>query len=296
MRCHNSYSPGSFTSLAFALAMLVASGACAGSSVAKGTGEADTVDEGGSDDDADDEDAHDDDSDDGPPTSAGDAEDTDTDSSDDETASDDASSSGAGDEDTTAADDTTSTADDAGTTDDGESSDAEDATTDDSGEPGTVDLSGFIVLQTASEREIVIPDGTIVPVGGAIIIGRDASLGQFEDFWGVTLDDVVYIDGIDSFPNCNGDETFSLLTPLRTVVDGPTPALVISTGIERTDASAPASDADAWTSSAVPNTDATPGSGLADGGQTGVPYIAEIVDATGAGNYPYEFVEIRVAP
>ena len=39
-----------------------------------------------------------------------------------------------------------------------------------------------------------------------------------------------------------------------------------------------------------------PWQGLAAGGQTGVPYIAEIVDATGAGNFPYEFVEIRVAP
>jgi len=282
------------SSLPFAsLALALASTACAGGSMTGGTGKADTVDEGGSDDEGDDE------GDDDTPTSA------DDDSADTQSDADDGSSDSA-DDDTTAAataDDDTSTGDpsatddDVGTSDDGEAeSDSEAATTDDSGEPGTVDLSGFIVLQTASEREIVIPDGTIVPVGGAIVIGRDASVGQFEDFWGVTLDDVVYIDGLDLFPACNGDETFTLLTPLRTLVDGPTPPLVISTGLARTDASAAASDDAAWSSSATPNADATPGSGLADGGQTGVPYIAEIVDATGAGNFPFEFVEIRIAP
>ena len=272
--------------------------------MARGTGEADTIEEGDSEGDGSDDDGDED----GAPTSADDADGDDdsaeTQSSADESPSDaDDESSGAEDDSTSAAtaDDESTTdpsaTDDTGATDtDVSTTDAEDATTDDSGEPDTVDLSGFVLLQTASEREIVIPDGTIVPVGGAIVIGRDASLGQFEDFWSVTLDDVVYIDGGDIFPACNGDETFSLLTPLRTVVDGPTPPLVLSTGIQRTDATADASEAAAWTESATPNTDATPGTGLADGGRTGVPYIAEIVDATGAGNYLYEFVEIRVAP
>jgi hypothetical protein len=284
------------------IALALASSACAGATMLVDTSDADTVDEGGSDDD-DDGDDDDGDDDDSSPTSADDDGDDDTQTGADADPSDDgdagSSDDGEGDETSSAASadattDASTTLDDAGTTGGGEATSGESSS--DGGEPGMVDLSGFILLQTDSAREITIPDGTIVPVGGAILIGRDASLGQFEDFWGVTLDDAVYIDGGDVFPACNGDETFSLLTPLRTVVDGPTPALVLSTSIERTDASADASEAAAWTSSATPNTDATPGTGLADGGDTGVPYIAEIVDATGPGNFPFEFVEIRVAP
>ena len=255
-----------------------------------GTGEADTIDDGDTeaDDDGDDDDADDDDGDSEADDDAGDTE-----------ADDDAGSTdGHGDttslpleessSDATAEDDSTGTAE--------ESSDDGGESSSDSGEPGVVDLSGFIVVQTDSEREITIPDDTIIPVGGALVIGRNATLGEFEDFWGVTLgDDVVYIDGVDLFPACNGDETFSLMTPLRTVVDGPTPALTISTLLERTAASAPADDEGAWVSSALPNTDASPGTGVAAGGDTGVPFISEIVDATGAGNFSYEFVEIRVA-
>jgi hypothetical protein len=259
-----------------------------------GTGEADTIDDGDTE--------ADDDGDDESPTEADDDDDDDDDADDDagDAPSDDDAGSTDGEGDTTslpleesssdasAEDDSTGTAEES-TDDAGESSS-------DSGEPGVVDLSGFILVQTDSAREITIPDDTIVPVGGALVIGRNATLGEFEDFWGVTLgDDVVYIDGVDVFPACNGDETFSLMTPLRTVVDGPTPALTISTLLERTDASAPADDEGAWVSSALPNTDGTPGTGIAAGGDTGVPFISEIVDATGAGNFSYEFVEIRIA-
>ena len=96
------------------------------------------------------------------------------------------------------------------------------------------------VLQLLDE---VSPEAKQIGAVNTVVIGRDAMLGEFEDFWSVTLgDDIVYVDGGDLFPTCNGDETYTLLTPLRTVVDGPTPALVVSTSIERTDASMPASD------------------------------------------------------
>lgn len=251
------------------------------------TGEADTIDDGDTDGDGDDDDGEADAGDDDDDGSEAPSDDDDGGSSDDEGG------------DTTAQPSEESTDDAA--TDEGssgaveESSDDGESTDEDTGSPGVVDLSGFVVVQTDSAREITIPDDTMVPVGGALVIGRNATLGEFEDFWGVTLgDDVVYIDGVDLFPACNGDETFSLLTPLRTIVDGPTPPLTISTLIERTDASMPADNEGAWVSSALPNTDATPGTGVDAGGEMGVPYISEIVDATGAGNFSYEFVEIRV--
>lgn len=266
-----------------------------------GTGEADTIEEAsGSEGDADDDAADDDAADD--PTAADDAASTDEGDSEGDAAEDDGGSSDDGsDEDPTLADDGddtdtgAETTGDPGTTDDGATTD--EPTTDDGGQPNTVDLSGFVLLQTESERELVLPEGTIVPVGGAIVIGRDATQGAFEDFWGVTLGaGVLYVDGIDNFPNINGAETYTLLTPLRTVVDGPTPGLVALTSVARTDASMDAGDPSAWSSSVSPNSDATPGTTGAAGGQTGVPFLAEIVDATGAGNYLYEFVEIRVAP
>jgi hypothetical protein len=274
---------------------LFAMTACAGGSMEASTSVADTIDEdsGGVTDGDGDEGV-----DDGSATAADDSADAADESPSDEGSSDDAASDGAatgeGSTDDGAAESSGDATDDGTTTDDGGTT-TDDGTT--TGEPGSVDLSGFVLVQTDSAREIVLPDATIVPVGGAIVIGRDALVGEFEDFWGISFSsDVVYIDGIDNFPTCNGDETYTLLTPLRTVVDGPTPALAVSTSLTRVDASMPADDPSAWSSSAAPNLDGTPGTDEAAGGQTGVPYIAEIVDATGAGNFPYEYIEIRVAP
>jgi len=282
-------------------AVLVGTTACAGASMTRGTGEADTIEEAsGSEDEGDDGNAADDAAED--PTAADDGASA-GDESEGPASDDDAGSTDdAGDDDPTdatedGADAATSdeTTGDPGTTDDGATT--EEPTTDDGGNADTVDLSGFILLQTDSARELVLPEGTIVPVGGAIVIGRDASRAAFEDFWGVAMgDDVVYVDGIDNFPNINGAETYTLLTPLRTVVDGPSPGLVALTSSARTDASAEASDPEAWSSSASPNLDATPGTSIATGGQTGSAFLGEVVDATGAGNYLYEFVEIGIAP
>lgn len=266
--------------------------ACAAGTMTSGTGQADTIDDGDTDGGDDDDESDDDDAQ--------------TDADDDDDGSEAPSDDDAGSSEDDGTDATSEPVE--GSTDEGGSDDASsggleestgdggESTGEETGGPATVDLSGFSVSQTDSDREIVIPDGTIIPVGGALVVGRNATLGEFEDFWGVTLgDDVVYIDGIDVFPACNGDETFTLRSPLRTIVDGPTPALTISTLLERTDASMPADNEGAWVSSALPNSDATPGTGVDAGGETGVPYISEIVDATGSGNFAYEFVEIRIA-
>ncbi|MBK8238521.1 MAG: hypothetical protein IPK74_23580 [Deltaproteobacteria bacterium] len=163
----------------------------------------------------------------------------------------------------------------------------------DSGVGQDVDLSGWVVVQTASDREFVIPDGTVVSSGGTLVIGRNASPGAFQNFWAVNWgSDVTYLDGIDQFPSINGAETYALRMPDTTLVDGPTPALDLSTGSARNDADG--NGAAAWDVTLFPNDDATPGSSTASGGTPGVPFISEVADPTGAGNFVYEFVEIHV--
>ena len=176
---------------------------------------------------------------------------------------------------------------DGGTSDDG-------ATTD-TAAPDAVDLSGYVLLQANSFREIVLPEGTIVPAGGVVVVGRNASPGTFQDFWGVNWgDDVVYVEGLDDFPVINGAETYTLLDAARNVVDGPSPALTVATSAARVDATLSGSDASAWEVAVAPNSTAVPGLSAATGGTSGVPYISEYADTTGNGNFDFEFVELHI--
>jgi hypothetical protein len=192
---------------------------------------------------------------------------------------------------------TDSSATDSSATDPSTDSSTTDPSATDSDTQGAefVDLSGYTVVQTASAREFVIPDNTIVAVGTVIVIGRNASPGTFQDFWDQNWgDEVVYFEGLDVFPTINGDETYSLLDPGQVVVDGPTPPLELSTVLARTDASLDGSDEAAWVLGVSPNDDSNPGVASATGGTVGVPYISEYADPTGPGNFDFEFVEIHV--
>jgi hypothetical protein len=176
-----------------------------------------------------------------------------------------------------------------------EGSSSDDGAATDTDAPSEVDLSGWVIVQTASDRELVIPDGTLVPAGGFLVVGRNASSATFQAFWGVAwADEVVYVEGLDSFPSINGAETYTLRDPNNAVVDGPTPALELSSSSARVDAAMSGSEEAAWESSLAPNADAVPGASDASGGVSGVPYISEYADTTGAGNFAYEFVEIHV--
>jgi hypothetical protein len=156
-----------------------------------------------------------------------------------------------------------------------------------------VDLSGYTIVQTGSDRELVLPDDTAVPLGGCLVVGRNASPGAFQAFWDMNWgDEVVYIDGADDFPSINGDETYSLRSAADVLLEGPTPALEMGTAVWRSDAD----DVDGWNVDMSPNTGSTPGISDAFGGSSGTPYLSEYSDPTGAGNFVYEFVEICIAP
>ncbi len=163
------------------------------------------------------------------------------------------------------------------------------STTDVDPSEDSVDLSGWTLVQTGSDRVFTLPAGTIIPAGAILVVGRDATRGAFEQHWGALEADVVYLDSEDSFPAINGDETFSIRDASDTVVDGPTPAMASGQTVARTDASA----AGSWTTAG--EGDADPGVGHPFAGSSGV-FLTEVSDATGSGSFVYEFIELQAWP
>lgn len=153
-----------------------------------------------------------------------------------------------------------------------------------------LDLGGWTLVQANSTSLYTFPVGTILHPGGYLVLGRYADRASFEAFHGVTLGaNVVYLTNTNSsaaVPMINGDETFTLKDAGGAVVDGPTPAFVL------TDLSHHRTDPEAapWT---LDDDTPTPGSGVEapDAVFSGL-VISEASDGAGSGNYIYEFVEL----
>ena len=211
---------------------------------------------------------------------------------DDSSANDDTTTSQPGP--STAGDSSYSGNDTTGADESGDDTTGGDESGDDEGSSSTgglpedeVDLSGWTLAQTSSAREFTFPAGTVVPAGTVIVIGRDAERAAFEQYWGRLGDDAVYFNGSDVFPAINGDETFSVRDDADAVIDGPTPALEMGTSLHRDDGSA----AGSWTPAT--ESEADPGVGVAEPDSPGV-FVTEASDASGAGNYVFEYVELQV--
>ena len=160
------------------------------------------------------------------------------------------------------------------------------------------DLSGLTLTQAGSDITLPIPDGTQLPMGGYLIVARNATKAAFETHWGVTLgENVTYINGIDitggsvGFPSINGDETYTLSNDAATL-DGPTIPMLASAGhcYQRQVPVTSADSNSAWVE--VADTAGTPGSGQTIGSPASGVYISEFCDALGTGNYVYEYVEL----
>jgi hypothetical protein len=160
----------------------------------------------------------------------------------------------------------------------------------------SIDLSGWYVVQTASDRVIELPPGTELSPGQYLVIGRNASLGDFNAFWGAVPAGTVYLNGAgltaDEFPVINGDETFELRDAADVTIDGPSSPLLLNTNAQRIDPTMSAGDGTAWTASPDPNGDASPGAGQLDDAAFEGLYISEVSDAVGVGAYAFEFIEI----
>ncbi len=159
--------------------------------------------------------------------------------------------------------------------------------------PTGTDISGWVLTQQNATYTFTIPAGTVIPANGYVIIGRNATKAAFQTFWGVTLGtNVVYINSAGAFPVINGSENYSLKNAAGAVIDGTTISMSSSAlqSIQRRDPCLAANLASSWNAGATST--ATPGSGAGAGCAKGV-VINEFSDASGTGNYIYEFVELH---
>ncbi|MBR58115.1 MAG: hypothetical protein CMH54_08855 [Myxococcales bacterium] len=173
-----------------------------------------------------------------------------------------------------------------------------DCSTDPACEPLEYDLGGYTVTQTGSSCSYTIPSPTMVLEGGYLIIARGPNIpvadykGDFEAYWGVSLGtDTVLIDTGDQCPKINGGETYELTDNGGASEDGPTVSISGATNYQRNVPPAAPGAGGSWTLGS-PTLVATPGSGQSESAADEGPYISEMTDAPGAGNYIYEFVEI----
>lgn len=147
-----------------------------------------------------------------------------------------------------------------------------------------INVNGYILNQYDSYQTFTFPDTTI-PEGYYVIVARNADQASFEAFWGVTLGaNVIYFNGSTSVPQINGAETYSLKNSGGTMIDSTTQALSAGNTAQRD-----STNVNTWTMSAEANAD--PGSGVTTNHNAGL-VITEYSDASGTGNYIYEYVEI----
>ncbi len=159
--------------------------------------------------------------------------------------------------------------------------------------PVGTDISNWRIVQANAAWTFYLPAGTVIPDNGYVVIGRNATKAAFETFWGVTLaSNVVYINSGDTMPVINGDENFTLYNAGGTKVDGRTASMSSSAGqsYQRKDPCLQANKLSSWNVAADPS--GTPGSGAATGCAKGV-VINEFSDASGTGNFIYEFIELH---
>ena len=154
---------------------------------------------------------------------------------------------------------------------------------------GAYNLDGWVLIQENSHREFYFDNVSILP-GSYVIIARNCTRSQFESFWGVQLpDEVVFLNGGNSFPVINGSENYTLVNAVGDTADGPTISMSSGYSIQRVSPLDPASSPSSW--DVVPDSLATPGSGANTANSHKI-VINEASDASGSGNYIYEFVEL----
>lgn len=158
---------------------------------------------------------------------------------------------------------------------------------------GSLNIGGYTLTQANSTSNYTIPTGTTIPANGYVVIGRNATKAAFQTFWGVTLPAaVVYLNAADTMPVINGSETYTLKNASGTVIDGATVAMPSAAAktLQRINPCTAANVASNW--STLATSSATPGSGAGAGCAKGL-VINEFADATGSGNFVYEFLELH---
>ncbi len=157
--------------------------------------------------------------------------------------------------------------------------------------PTGTDVTGWKLVQANAASELILPAGSVIQSDGYLVVARNTTKTAFETFWGVTLPaNVLFINSADRMPVINGDENFTLYNAAAAVIDGATINIVAGNSVRRSDLCAAAGVATSWVIAA--DTTGNPGSGAAAGCGGGVK-INEFSDASGVGNFVYEFIELH---
>jgi hypothetical protein len=155
-----------------------------------------------------------------------------------------------------------------------------------------IDISGWRLVQEEAHHEFIIPEETIIGSESYVIVARNCAKEEFEAFWGINLPvNVVFLNSQNTVPQINGDETFNLKDSFEERVDGTTVPMGREGGetVQRNNPGDAPDEEASWTRF---STDlATPGSGAGTLSNSGI-VINEFSDATGSGNYIFEFVEL----
>ena len=157
-------------------------------------------------------------------------------------------------------------------------------------EPEGLDIGDWTLDQDAGDKSFTFPTDTIVQTGDYVIVARNVTQEEFETFFEVTLGaNVHFFSGSNSFPVVNGNDVYVLEDADANPIDGPTLKTFSGTNYQRLLKSDPLS----WKIEDFSIAVATPGAGEFPS-PNGI-YISEISDATGTGNFKYEFVELYVS-
>lgn len=167
-----------------------------------------------------------------------------------------------------------------------------------------IDLQGWTLVQENATNRFTLPAGTVLNPGQRLIVGRKATQSAFATYWQATLGaDFVYLNSNDRMPVLNGDETYTLLDAQGTVIDGPTPKALVNMCFQRgtapTPATPPASGSTppptlpaGWFALADTPGSVSVGTAVHTDPNIRTPYVSQYCDATGTGNFIYEFVVI----
>lgn len=150
------------------------------------------------------------------------------------------------------------------------------------------DVSGWKITQANATYEYTLPAGTTIPADGYLVVARSADKAAFEAFWGVTLGaNTTFLNSAGGMPVINGDENYSLFNASLALVDGPSASMPASAArsIQRADPCAAT-----WNTVLESAANAGAGAGAGCGG--GVK-LNEFSDASGTGNFIYEFIELH---
>ncbi|HEX6087195.1 MAG TPA: Ig-like domain-containing protein [Thermoanaerobaculia bacterium] len=152
----------------------------------------------------------------------------------------------------------------------------------------SADVSGWKITQANATGQYVLPAGTTIPADGYLVVARQADKAAFQSYWGVTLgSNVTFVNSNGAMPVINGDENFSLYNAANALVDGPSASQPVSAAraMQRVDPCGTS-----WNSALESAANAGSGAGAGCGG--GVK-LNEHADASGTGNYVYEFIELH---